>query len=162
MNWLILAGISTGMRTLTATAVLCWYAWLGLLPQHGWTFWAGNLVSAIVFTLLAVGEYVGDTLPTTPSRTAPVGVIGRLLFGALAGILAARAVQEPTAGGVVFGMAGALIGTYGGHRLRMVGARWAGRDLPVALTESALALTLALIAAQRLHVDGATEGLFPH
>jgi uncharacterized membrane protein len=59
-------------------------------------------------------------------------------------------------------MAGALIGTYGGHRLRMVGARWAGRDLPVALTESALALTLALIAAQRLHVDGATEGLFPH
>ena len=162
MNWLILIGVSTGMRTLTATAVLCWYAWLGLLPQHGWTFWAGNLISAIIFTLMALGEYIGDTLPSTPSRTGPVGLIGRLLFGALAGILAARSIHEPTAGGVVFGIAGALIGTYGGHWLRVNVARKVGRDLPVALSESALALALAWFACHALHISGATEGLFPH
>jgi uncharacterized membrane protein len=161
MNWMVLLGVSTGMRTMTATAVLCWYAWLGLLPQHGWTFWAGNLISAVVFTLMALGEYVGDTLPTTPSRTLLPLVLARLVFGALAGILAARSIFEPTAGGVVFGGAGALIGTYGGHWLRVHTARRVGRDLPVALTESALALAFALFAAHALHMAGAKEGFFP-
>jgi uncharacterized membrane protein len=158
---MVLLGISTGMRTMTATAVLCWVAWLGLLPQPGWTFWAGNLISVIVFTLLALGEYIGDTLPTTPSRTTLPLVASRLLFGALAGTLAARAIMEPVAGGVLFGAVGALIGTYGGHRLRMVGARWLGRDLPVALSESALAAGLALLAVHALHMVVVKEGLFP-
>jgi uncharacterized membrane protein len=161
MNWMVLLGVSTGMRTMTATAVLCWYAWLGLLPQHGWTFWAGNLISVIVFTLMALGEYFGDTRPTTPSRTMLPLVLARLFFGALAGTLAARSILEPTAGGVVFGIAGALIGTYGGHWVRVNTARKVGRDLPVALTESALALAFALFAAHALHVDGAKQGLFP-
>jgi uncharacterized membrane protein len=142
--------------------VLCWFAWLRLLPQHGWTFWAGNLISVIVFTLLALGEYVGDTLPSTPSRTTLPQVSARLFFASLAGALAAQAMLEPVAGGVLFGLAGALIGTYGGHRLRMVGARRAGRDLPIALSESALALGLALLAAYQLHIDGVVEGLFPN
>ena len=150
MIWMVVLGISTGMRTLTATAVLCWYAWLGLLPQHGWTFWAGNLISVIVFTLMALGEYVGDTQPSTPSRTTLPQVSARLVFGALAGSLAAQAQTEPVAGGVVFGVAGVLIGTYGCHWLRMACARRLGRDLPVALSESALALGLALLAAYRL------------
>jgi uncharacterized membrane protein len=154
MIWMVVLGISTGMRTLTATAVLCWFAWLGLLPQHGWTFWVGNLISVIVFTLMALGEYVGDTRPSTPSRTTLPLVAARLFFGALAGTLSARAIQEPVAGGVLFGVVGALIGTYGGHRLRMAGARWLGRDLPVALSESALALVLAVLAAYRLAHPG--------
>jgi hypothetical protein len=33
----------------------------------------------------------------------------------------------------------------------MIGAKMVGRDLPVALSESALALGLALLAAYRLH-----------
>jgi uncharacterized membrane protein len=147
---------------MTATTVLCWYAWLGLLPQHGWTFWAGNLISVIVFTLMALGEYVADTLPMTPSRTTPPQVLARLLFGSVAGALAARSQLEPAAGGVLFSAIGVLIGTYGGHRLRMVGARWLGRDLPIALSESALALGLALLAAHRLHAMGSVEGLYPY
>ncbi len=161
MIWMVVLGISTGMRTLTATAVLCWYAWLGLLPQHGWTFWAGNLISVIVFTLMALGEYVGDTLPATPSRTSLPQVLARLLFGSVAGALAAQAMLEPVAGGVLFAVAGALIGTYGGHRLRAAATRRVGRDIPVALSESALALGLAVLAAHRLHIAGAMEGLFP-
>lgn len=160
MNWMVLLGVSTGMRTMTATAVLCWAAWLRLVPQHGWSFWAGNLISVIVFTVLALGEYYGDTQPTTPSRTALPLLLARLAFGALAGALAAQSEAEPVAGGVIFGAAGALIGTYGGHWLRGVVARRLGRDLPVALTESALALGIALLAVHGLHVEGAKEGLF--
>ena len=161
MNWMVLLGISTGMRTMTATAVLCWAAWLRLVPQHGWSFWAGNLISVIVFTLMALGEYYGDTLPTTPNRTGPPLLLARLAFGALAGALAAQSLLEPLAGGVIFGAVGALIGTYGGYQARKVAARWVGRDLPVALTESALALGFALLAVHALHVGVVKEGLFP-
>ena len=156
---MILLGISTGMRTLTATTVLCWYAWLNLLPQHGWAFWAGNLISVIVFTAMALGEYVADTLPMTPSRTSPPQLISRLAFGALTGVLASRTLAEPLAGGVLFGLSGTLIGTYGGHRLRMVTAKWLGRDLPVGLCESALALGLALLAAHELRIELVKESL---
>jgi uncharacterized membrane protein len=108
---------------------------------------------------MALGEYVADTLPMTPSRTTPLQLISRLVFGAVAGILASRMLAEPLAGGVLFGLSGALIGTYGGHRLRMVTAKWIGRDLPVGLCESALALGLALLAAHGLRMDIVKESL---
>jgi uncharacterized membrane protein len=136
---------------MTATAVLCWFAWLRLLPQSGWTFWAASPVSVAVFTLLALGEYYGDTLPSTPSRTDLPLVSARLVFGSLVGALAARGIAQPLVGGVLFGVVGALIGTYGGYRLRMYGSKRVGRDLPVALSESALALALAAAAAYGLY-----------
>ena len=157
MEWLVLLGIVTGMRSMTAMAVLCWAAYLGYLPQHGWGFWTGYLVSAIVFGLFALGEYVGDTLPNTPSRKALGPAAARLVFGAVAGALGASAMSEPVIGGAVFGMVGAVIGTWGGWWVRQRLARAAGRDLPVALAESALALVLAVIAVERLHHGLALE-----
>lgn len=149
--WFVLLGITVGLRSMTAMAVLCWFAWMQWLPQHGWAFWAGSLVSVIVFTLAAVGEYVGDTLPQTPSRTERLGLGARIVFGALVGALAAHGVIEPVAGGVIFGLLGSMIGTFGGVRVRMYWARSVGRDLPVALTESGLALGLALLSCWELH-----------
>jgi uncharacterized membrane protein len=122
-----------------------------LLPQTGWSFWTAKLVTAIVFTVLALGEYVGDTLPQTPNRTAPGPLMARLCFGALVTAMAAHATLEPEAGGVVFGVIGALMGAFGGIWLRAWAARKVGRDLPVALTESALALWLALWTAGTFH-----------
>ena len=147
----VLLGISVGMRTMTAIAVVCWFAWLQLLPQTGKASWTHYLVTAIVFTVMAVGEYIGDTLPTTPSRLDPFPLGARIVFGALVGGLAAHGIFEPTAGGVIFGVVGALIGAYGGHWLRVVTARKVGRDLPVAICESAIALGLAVFACWELH-----------
>lgn len=147
----VLLGMTVGLRTMTAITVLCWFAWLQLLPQHGWAFWVGSLVSVIVFTLCAVGEYVVDTLPKTPSRTSSGPLIARLVFGALVGALAAHAVIEPAAGGAIFGVLGALIGAFGGVRVRMYWSKALGRDLPVALLESAIALGLAVGACWQLH-----------
>jgi uncharacterized membrane protein len=146
---------------MTAIAVLCWFAWLQLLPQSGRASWTGYLGTAIVFTVCALGEYVTDTLPNTPSRTAPLGVGARVAFGALVGGLAAHGIVEPAAGGVIFGVLGALIGTYGGHRVRVYGAKAVGHDLPVALGESAIALALAVFTCSQLHNFVVVVGLLP-
>ena len=73
--WMIaipLLGVATGARSMTPIAVVCWFAHLGLLPvDHTWAFWTANLASVIVFTALALGEYIGDKLPKTPNRIAP-------------------------------------------------------------------------------------------
>lgn len=151
MYWLVVLGISNGMRTMTPMAVLCWFAYLGLLPQTGHFAWSGYLVSAIVFTVLALGEYIGDTLPQTPNRTSAFPLIARIVFASFAGALVNHATMNPVAGGVVFGAFGALIGAFGGMRLRLWAAKLVGRDLPVALFESALALALALYVAYTFH-----------
>jgi uncharacterized membrane protein len=149
--WFVLLGITVGLRTMTAIAVLCWFAWLQLLPQSGWLFWTGSLIAVIVFTVCALGEYFVDTLPETPNRTDPALVGARIAFGVLVGGMAARAIFEPTAGGILFGVIGAVIGTYGGYHVRMYAAKALGRDLPVALGGSAAALALAVFVCWKLH-----------
>ncbi len=142
---------------MTAVAVMCWFVHLGRTPVHGWAFWAGMLVSAIVFSVMALGEYVGDTLPQCPNRTSAFPAISRLVFGALTGALGANAIHQPAAGGVVLGLIGAAIGTWGGFRFRARLAKMFGRDLPAALLESALALAMALWAAHELALDVAKD-----
>jgi uncharacterized membrane protein len=153
MGYMFLFGFVSGMRTMTAIAVLCWFGWLGLLPfEHTWAFWTANLVSVVIFSLLAAGEYVGDVLPQTPSRRDWPLALARLAFGGLTGALAATAIREPVAGGVLCGMLGAAVGTWGGWWARMRLGRFFGLDLPAGLLESAFALGEALFAAHWLHV----------
>lgn len=151
MQWIFLLGVATGSRTMTAIAVLCWAAWMGVLPEHGWAMWITYLVSALVFSGLALGEYYGDTLPNTPSRKAAGPFAARLVFGAVVGALASTSIYEPVAGGILLGVAGALVGALGGYALRVGATRRLGRDLPVALTESLIALLFAVWAVWNLH-----------
>lgn len=152
MNFVFLLGIVTGMRTMTGIAVVCWAAWLGWLPERGWALWTTYLVSALVFTGFALGEYIGDTRPNTPSRKDLGPAAARVAFGALVGAVVAAAIQQPVAGGIITGVVGALVGTWGGYAFRMWGARLTKSDLPVAIAESALALGLAGFAVWKLHV----------
>jgi uncharacterized membrane protein len=151
MDMVLLLGVVTGMRSMTALAAVCWAAWMGLMPEHGWAMWTAYLAAAIVFTILALGEYVVDTLPKTPKRTAGGPAIARVVIGALVGALVATAIDEPVAGGVIFGALGALIGTWGGYWIRMTLDRVTGRDLPVALAEDLSAIGLAILAIARVH-----------
>jgi uncharacterized membrane protein len=151
MDMVLVLGVVTGMRSMTAIAAVCWAAWLGLLPEHGWAVWCAYLVAAIVFTICALGEYVVDTLPKTPRRTELGPALVRVVIGALVGALVARAIDEPVAGGIIFGAVGAVIGTWGGFFVRMTVARILGRDLPAALLETVSAIGLAALAIVRLH-----------
>ena len=155
MSWVVaipLLGMMTGLRTMTPMAVLCWFAYFGSdgghLPLGGtWAFWAAKLVTAIVFTVLAVGEYIGDKLPKTPSRTAPGPLIARLVFGGLVGAIAATGVKGSTIEGILLGVAGALAGTFLGYQLRKYLVEWSGRpDWNIAVLEDAFALVVSIYA----------------
>lgn len=160
MHWIFLIGFVTGLRTLTGMAVVCWCARLGFIPvENTWAAWAGSWAAVVIFTLLALGEYVGDVLPRTPSRRAPGPAIARLVFGGVVGAICSASQMEPAAGGVILGMLGALLGTHLGYWLRMKAARAAGRDLPVGLAESALALTLAIADGYWLHMSALRSAL---
>lgn len=145
-----LLGLVTGARTMTAIAVLCWFAWAGLLPQTGWSFWIANPISVAIFTLAALAEYYGDTLPITPNRTDWPLLLARCAFGTLVGALAAHSIMQPIVGGILFALAGVFIGAYGGIRLRLYATRRFGA-LTAALGESALALCIALVETYRLY-----------
>src|SRR5258707_15218866 len=87
-------GFVRGMRSMTAIAVLCWFAYRGDLPLDGtWASWAAKLVTAIIFTVLALGEYVVDKLPKTPNRTAPGPLFVRVMIGGLVGAIVAAGLD---------------------------------------------------------------------
>jgi len=151
MDMVLVLGVVTGMRSMTAIAALSWAAWLGLVPEKGWATWIAHLVVALLFTIAALSEYYVDTLPKTPRRTDFGPSMLRVVIGALVGAMVAVAINEPLAGGIIFGASGAMIGTWGGFFVRMTVARIFRRDLPAALLESASAIALAVLALAKLH-----------
>jgi uncharacterized membrane protein len=137
----LLIGVVAGLRSLTAPAVVAWAAFLAWINLHGtWASWMANVITVIVFSVLAVGELVSDKLPKTPARTAPPIFAARIVMGAFAGAVIGAAWHWTfTALGA--GVIGAVLGTLGGYqaRKRLVAAT-GGKDLPIALLEDAVAI----------------------
>ncbi|MCU1319769.1 MAG: hypothetical protein JWP98_1287 [Edaphobacter sp.] len=151
LSWIIaipLLGAVTGLRSMTPMAVLCWFAYLGHLPLDGtWAAWTAKLPVAIVFTVLAAAEYIGDKLPKMPNRTSPVALITRLILGGLIGAIVAAGLDGPGFEGGILGVAGALIGTFGGFLIRReIVLQRGSKDWPVALLEDGIALGCAVLA----------------
>ena len=75
-----------GLRSMTAPAVIAWTAHLGRIHLAGSHLDFMSSTWAVgIFTLGAVGEFVADLLPNTPSRTAAVGLVARIVTGSLSG-----------------------------------------------------------------------------
>jgi uncharacterized membrane protein len=137
----LLIGFVAGLRALTPPAVVAWGAALHWLPVDGtWAQWVGHPITVTILTILLVVELVTDQLPSTPSRTVPPQFIARLVTGAFAGAVIGAGWHH-TFSSIGAGMVGAVLGTMGGYqaRSRLV-ARNGGHDLPVALTEDAVAV----------------------
>jgi len=147
-----LLGLSTGMRSFTPLAAVCWFAYLDHLPvQNTWASWTAHPAAVGLSTAAALGEYIGDKLPNTPNRTAPLGLIGRLTLGGLVGAIVATALRRPVLGGLALGALGAVVGTYGGFSLRRSLTHGSGLpDLPVALAGDVTSATIAIRSLQRL------------
>jgi uncharacterized membrane protein len=151
MSWVIaipLLGLVTGLRSMTPMAVLCWFAYLGQLPvDDTWAFWTAKLWTAVIFTVLAVGEYYADKLSRTGNRTALVPLAVRLVFGGLIGAIVAEGLDGPGFEGVILGVGGALLGTFGGFLVRReIVQQMGGKDWPVAVLEDVIAVGCAVFA----------------
>ena len=142
---------------MTPMAVLCWFMWFAAMPVTRLNFWTANVFSALVFTVFALGEYYGDTLARTPSRKSAGPLIARVVFAVLVAVLVDSSWGEPIAGGVILALIGVMIGAFGGYRLRMYFAGRVGSDFPVAVSESALALGMAVLAMWRISADMAVQ-----
>jgi uncharacterized membrane protein len=137
-----LLGCLTGLRSLTPSAVVCWAAHLGWLHFAGTKLaFLGRPATLVVLTLLAVIELIADKLPQTPARTAPLGLIARIVFGGLGAVALATSTGGNLLGAAIVGVAGALVGTFAGYRIRrdlVLRAHLA--DFAVALVEDVVAV----------------------
>jgi uncharacterized membrane protein len=151
--WLLafLIGVVAGLRSLTAPAVLAWAAHRNWLNVHNTPLsFMASTAAMVIFILLAVGELVADQLPSTPSRTAPPGLIGRIVMGGLCGAGIAAAGPQSLVPGAILGIAGALIGTFGGYQARtgLVRALKVS-DLVIATLEDVVAIAGGLFIVSR-------------
>jgi uncharacterized membrane protein len=111
----------------------------------------GSKWAVIIFTVLAVVEFIGDQLPSTPPRTGAVGLSARIVTGALTGACLAVAGNAGLWWGAIAGIVGAVAGAYGGYHARVGLVRSLRvRDFVVALPEDAIAIGLGLFLASRL------------
>jgi uncharacterized membrane protein len=95
------------------------------------------------------GEMVADTLPHTPSRGEPAGVIGRIGSSLVCGAALARRRGEAVVPAALAALAGGAAGLHGGLWWRTGYAEGIGvPPLAAALTEDVVALALAAAACR--------------
>jgi uncharacterized membrane protein len=142
-------GAVAGLRTMTAPAAVSWAARLGWLKVAGTPLaFMGLKYTPVILTALALGEYVGDKLPQTPSRKAPLPFIARIVSGSLVGATVGVA-SGSLVPGLLAGAVGAVAGTLGGAAIRARLAAAFGKDLPAALLEDAFAICVAVAVVTR-------------
>ena len=145
-----LIGLFGGLRALTAPAVTAWAVHLGWLKLDGPLTLIGSLPSVVIFTLLAVVELVADKLPQTPSRTAPPGLIARILMGGLTGACVGTGGGQGAVFGAILGIVGGIVGCFGGYQARTGFVKALGvPDIYVALVEDLVAIGGSLWTVSR-------------
>ena len=144
-------GVVAGLRSLTAPAVVAWAAQLGWINLQGSPLaFMGSKWTVGILTVLALVELIADQLPSTPARTAPVGLTARIVTGALSGACLAVAGAAALWLGAVVGVIGALIGTFGGYQARVGLVRGLRvPDVAIAIPEDVVAIGLGLFLASR-------------
>jgi len=146
-----LLGCIAGLRSLTAPALVCWAAHLGWLHFSGTKLaFIGRPWTLTLFTLLALVELIADKLPGTPARTAPVGLIARIVLGGACGVALAISAGTNVSLAAIAGVLGALVGTYAGYNIRraLVSQRRMP-DFAVALAEDTIAIAGGLLIVSR-------------
>lgn len=145
-----LIGIFAGLRSLTAPAVTAWAVYMGWLKLEGPLSFIGSFTSVVILTLLALGELVADKLPKTPNRTAPLGLIARLVTGGVTGACVAAAGGQGAFFGGLLGALGGVVGSFGGYHARKRLVRALGApDIYVALFEDLVAIAGCLWVVTR-------------
>ena len=145
-----LIGFFGGLRSLTAPAATAWAVHLGWLKLEGPLALIGSLAGVVIFTVLALVELVADKLPRTPSRTAPPGLIARIVMGGLTGACLTAGAGQGIVPGALLGAMGGVAGCFAGYQARTkIVQALRTRDLYVALIEDFVALAGSLWVVSR-------------
>jgi uncharacterized membrane protein len=144
-------GIVAGLRSLLAPAAVAWAAFLGSLHLHGSVLdFMGSKPAVAIFSLLAIGELIGDKLPKIPRRTAPGPLIVRMLTGGLCGACLYISANQGGIVGAIFGAIGAVLGAFAGYQIRKrLVTQLNVPDIFVALPEDLIAIGLAFLCVSR-------------
>jgi uncharacterized membrane protein len=144
-------GIVAGLRAMTAPAVVAWATHLAWLDLYGSYFaFMGSKWAVVIFTIAALGEFVGDQLPKTAARTTIGPLAARIVMGALTGACVAVSGRTSLMAGALLGAVGAVIGAFAGYKARVGLVRSLGvPDFAIAIPEDLVAIGLALLMVRR-------------
>ncbi len=145
-----LIGLFAGLRSLTPPAAVAWAVHLGWLRLARPLSLVGSLPAVIILSVLAIGEVVFDKLPNTPNRTAPPGLIARIVTGGFTGACVSLGGGHSALVGVVLGLIGGIVGCFAGYqaRARLVKSLRLP-DFNVALVEDLIAIGGSLFIVSR-------------
>jgi uncharacterized membrane protein len=137
-----LIGAATGLRSQMGMAAVI----LGTSPEALPSKLRGKAVTPVAVTF-ALGELVVDKLPSTPKRTEPAGLAGRIALGALSAAILASSIGRGGRVPAVIGAATAVGSAFAGMTVRAK----LSEHLPpvlVALGEDLLSASLAAEAVR--------------
>ena len=145
-----LIGLFAGLRSLTPPAAVAWAVYLGWLKLARPLSLIGSLPAVIILSLLAVTEFIIDKLPNTPNRTAPLGLIARIVTGGLTGACVSVGGGESALVGAGLGLLGGIVGCFAGYQARVRLVRLLRQpDFNVALLEDLVAIGGSLFIVSR-------------
>jgi len=145
-----LIGLFAGLRTLTPPAAVAWAVYLGWIILARPLSLIGSLPAVIILSLLAITEVMFDKLPKTPNRTAPPGLIGRIVTGGLTGACVSLGGGKSAYVGAGLGLIGGLVGCFAGYQVRTRLVRSLRQsDFNVALIEDLVAIGGSLFIVSR-------------
>ena len=145
-----LIGLFAGLRSLTPPAAVAWAVYLGWLRLTRPLSLIGSLPAVIILSLLAVGEVIFDKLPNTPNRTAPPGLIARIVTGGFTGACVSLGGGKSVYVGAGLGVIGGIVGCFGGYHVRARLVRsLAQPDFDIALVKDLVAINGSLFIVSR-------------
>ena len=145
-----LIGLFAGLRSLTPPAAVAWAVHLGWLKLARPLSLIGSLPAVIILSLLAITEIMIDKLPNTPNRTAPVGLIARIVTGGLTGACVSLGGGKTALVGAGLGVVGGIVGCFGGYETRAWLVKSLGLpDFYIALLEDLIAIGGSLFIVSR-------------
>ena len=144
-------GFAAGLRAFTPPAVVAWAAHFGWLNFNNSPLaFMGSIITAAIFSILALFELFLDLQPTTSKRTAPFPLTARILTGGLCGACLCAASNQSLIIGAILGGVGGIIGAFAGYeiRRRLVSALNI-KDIFIALLEDVVTIGLACFFVTR-------------
>jgi uncharacterized membrane protein len=139
-------GFVAGLRSMTAPACVSWAAYLGWIDLSNSPFYFLSFQAVVILlTVWALFELVLDKTDKIGDRTGALGLIFRIVTGSVSGAAVYVGAGGALTFGALIGLAGAMIGTFGGYySRRAIVEKSSVSGFSVAIAEDILAVALGL------------------